>query len=86
MEKNFYCPSLYIVPIQCFSLLFGREKHKDSKLGIIINMGKSRLVKVFFSNIHKISGACANKFSRYIIIAQCMRNVFPLYYILVSLE
>ena len=34
------------------------------------NMAKSRLAKVIFSNIHKISDACANSFGRYIMIAQ----------------
>ena len=43
------------------------------------NVGKSRLVKVIFTNIHKISDACANSFSRYIMIVQCMRNVFTFY-------
>ena len=33
--------------------------HKDSKLGIITNVGKNKLVKVVFTNIHKISDACA---------------------------
>ena len=50
--------------------------HKDSKLGIMTNMGKSRLAKVIFTNIHKISDACANSFGRYIMTAQFMRNVF----------
>ena len=54
--------------------------HKGSKLGTMTNVGESRLVKVIFSNIHKISDACANAFSRYIMIAQCMRNVFTFYY------
>ena len=53
--------------------------HKDNKLGIMTNVGKNRLVKVIFTNIHKISDACANKFGRYIMIAQCMRNVFTFY-------
>ena len=53
--------------------------HKDSKLGIMTNMGKSRLAKVIFTNIHKISDACANSFDRYIMIAQCMRNAFTVY-------
>ena len=53
--------------------------HKDSKLGIMNNVGKSRLVKVIFTNIHKISDACANSFGRYIMIAQCMRNGFTYY-------
>ena len=43
------------------------------------NVGKSRLVKVIFSTIHKINDACANSFGRYIMIAQCMRNVFTFY-------
>ena len=53
--------------------------HKDSKLGIMTNVRKNRLVKVIFTNIHKISDACANSFGRYIMTAQCMRNVFTFY-------
>ena len=53
--------------------------HKDSKLEIMTNMGKSRLAKVIFTNIHKISDACANNFGRYIMTAQFMRNVFTFY-------
>ena len=48
--------------------------HKDSKLGIVTNVGKSRLLKGIFSNIYKISDACANSFDRYIMTAQCMRT------------
>ena len=55
------------------------QVHKDKKLGIMTNMGKSRLAKVIFNNIHKISDACANSFDRYIMIAQCMRNIFTFY-------
>ena len=62
------------------------QVHKDSKLGITTNVGTSvgtnvtnRLVKVIFTNIHKISDACAKSFGRYIMIAQCMRNVFTFY-------
>ena len=55
------------------------QVHRDSKLGIMTKMGKSRLAKVISTNIHKLSDACANSFGRYIIIAQCMRNVFTLY-------
>ena len=43
------------------------------------NVGKNRLVKVIFTSIHKVSDACANSFGRYIMIAQCMRNVFTSY-------
>ena len=55
--------------------------HKDSKLGIMTTVGKNRIVKVISTNIHKISDACANRFGRYIMIAQCVRNVFTFYYI-----
>ena len=55
------------------------QVHKDSNLGIMTNMGKSRLAKVIFNNIHKTSDACANSFDRYIMIAQCMRNIFTFY-------
>ena len=52
------------------------QVHKDCKLGIMTNMGKSRLAKVIFNNIHKISDACANSFDRYIMIAQCMKYFY----------
>ena len=72
---NVYCLSLYTFPVQCFSLLLEGQKHEDSKLGIMINVGKCRLVKVIFSNIHKIRDACANSFGRYTMIAQCKNGV-----------
>ena len=77
-----YIPSPYNV----FLYFLEGQVHKDSKLGIMTNMGKSRLAKVIFNNIHKISDACANSFDRYIMIAQCMRNIFTFYKIQVSLE
>ena len=40
-----YNVSLYFLEVQ---------KHEESKLGIMINVGKCSPVKVFFSNIHKI--------------------------------
>ena len=63
-----------------------RQVHKNSKLRIMTNVGKTRVVKVIFTNIHKIRDASANSFSRYIMIAQCMTNVFTLYYINSSLS
>ena len=42
-------------------------------------VGKYRLVKVIFTNIHKISDTCVNSFGRYIMIAQCMSNAFTFY-------
>ena len=61
-----------------FTFLEG-QVHKDSELGIMTNMGKNRLVKVIFTSINEISDACANNFGRYIMIAQCIRNVFTFY-------
>ena len=66
-------------PYNVFLYFLGGQVHKDSKLGIMANMGKSRLAKVIFSKIHKISDACANGFDRYVMIARCMRSVFTFY-------
>ena len=70
-----YIPSPYNV----FLYFLEGQVHKDSRLGIMTNVGENSLVKVIFTNIHKISDACANSFGRYIMIAQCMRNVFTFY-------
>ena len=61
-----YIPSPYNV----FLYFLEGQVHNDSKLGIMTNMGKSRLPKVIFTNIHKISDACANSFDIYIMISQ----------------
>ena len=66
-------------PYNVFLYFLEVQVHKDSKLGIMTNLGKSRLVKVIFTNIHKISDACTNSFGGYIMIAQCMRNIFTFY-------
>ena len=84
--KQLCCYSLYTLPIQCFSLLFEGQLHKENNLGIMTNVGKNRLVKVTFINIQKTSDVCGNSFGRYIMIAQLMRDVFTFYYIQVSLE
>ena len=70
-----YIPSPYNV----FLYFLEGQVHKDSKLGIMTNVGKNRLVKVIFRNIHQISDACTNSFGRYIMIAQCMRNISAFY-------
>ena len=70
-----FIPSSYNV----FLYFFEGQVHKDNKLEIMTNVGNSMLVKVIFTNIQKISDACANSFGRYIMIVQCMRNVFTLY-------
>ena len=75
-----YVATVYIPsPCNVFPYFLEGQVHKDSKLGIMTNVGKSRLVKVNFTNIHKISDACANSFGRYIMTGQCMRNVFTFY-------
>ena len=76
-----YIPS----PYNGFLYFLERQVHKDNELGIINNVGKSRLVKVIFTAIHNISDTCANSFVRYIMIAQCIREMFLLF-IKVSLE
>ena len=70
-----YIPSPYNV----FLYFLEGQVYQDSKLGIMTNMVKSRLAKVIFTNIHTISDACASSFDRYIVIAQCIRNVFTFY-------
>ena len=77
-----YIPSSY----NDFLYFLEEQVHKDSKLGVMTNVGKSRLAKVVFTNIHKISDVCANSFGRYIVITQRMRNVFTFSLIQVSLE
>ena len=67
-----YIPS----PYNGFLYFFQGQVHKDNKLGIMNNVDKIRLVKAIFTNIHNISDPCANSFGRYIMTAQCMRNVF----------
>ena len=73
-------------PYNVFLCFLEGQVYKDSKLGIMTNVGKSRLLKVIFTNIHKISDGRANSFGRYIMTAHCMRNVFTFYQIHVSLE
>ena len=66
-------------PTMSFLKFLEGQAHKENKLGNMTNVGKNRLVKAIFTNIHKISDACASSFGRYIMIAQCMRNVFTFY-------
>ena len=77
-----YIPS----PYNGFLCFLEGQVYKDNKIGTVTNVGKSRLVKVIFTNIHKIGDVCANSFRRYIMIAQFMRKVFTFYQIQVSLE
>ena len=70
-----YIPSPYNV----FLYFLEGQVHKDNKLGIMTNVDKSRLVKVIFTNIKKTSDARANRFGRYVITVQCVKNVFTFY-------
>ena len=67
-----YIPSPYNV----FLFFLEGQVHKENNLGIMTNVSKSMLVKVIFTNIHKVNDACANSFGRYIMIAQCVKNAF----------
>ena len=75
-EKNVYCPSLIPSSYNVFLYFWEEQVHKDSKLQIMTDVSKNRPIKVILKDIPKLSDACANSFGRYIIIAQCMRNVF----------
>ena len=66
-------------PYNAFLYFLEGQVHNSNKLGIMTNVDKSRLVKVILTHIHKINDACANRFGRYIMIAQCMRNGFTFY-------
>ena len=77
--KNVYCPSLIPSPYDAFLYFLEGQVHKYSKFKIMTNVGKNRLLKVIFTNIRKISDARASSFSRYIMIAQCMRIMFLLF-------
>ena len=77
-----YIPS----PYNAFLYFLEEKVNKDIQLGIMTNVGKNRLAKAIFTNIHKISDVCAKSFGSYIMIDQCMRNVFSFYNFQVSLE
>ena len=66
-------------PYNVFLYVLEGQVYEDSKSRSMTNMGNSRLVKVIFRIICKISDVCANSFCRYTMIAQCVRNVFTCY-------
>ena len=78
-EKISIVPVYIPSPYNVFLYILEGQAHKNRKLGIMINEDKSRLAKVIFTQIHKISDACANSFGRYIMITQCMRNLSTFY-------
>ena len=63
-----YILSLYNV----FPYILEGQVHKDNKLGIMTNVGKSRLIKVIFTNIHRISDKYAVSVS---VDASWLQNV-----------
>ena len=69
-------PVYILSPYNVFLYFLEGQVHKDSKLGIMTNMGKSSLAKVTFTYILKIIDAFPNSFGRYIMTGQCMRDVF----------
>ena len=62
----FIVPVYIPFPYNVFVYFLERQVHKDNKLEIMIYVGRKRLVKVIFTNIHKMSDACANSFGRYV--------------------
>ena len=62
----FIAPVYIPFPCNIFVYFLEGQVHKDSNLGNMTYVGRIRLVKVIFTNIHKISDACANSFGRYI--------------------
>ena len=74
---------LYISsPYNIFLYFLEGQVHKDSKLGIMTNMGKSRLAKVIFTNIHKISDACANS----LVDTSWLRNVWEMFLLFIKFK
>ena len=71
IKEKMYVVTVYIP--SPYNVLKRRQVHKDNKSGIMTNIDKIRIVKVIFTNIHKLSDACANSFGRYIMIAYCMK-------------
>ena len=70
------CPVYIPSPYNVFIYFLEGQVHKDSKLGIMTNMGKSRLAKVIFTNIHKISDACAS-FSIKMVFLKKLKLIYP---------
>ena len=62
----FIVPVYIPFPYNTFVYFLEGQVPKDRKLGIMTNVGRRKLVKAVFTNIHKMSDACANSFGRYI--------------------
>ena len=74
---------LYISsPYNDFVYLLEPQMHKNSKLGIMTNVSKIFTKWVTFTNIHKMSDACANSFDRYI----WLYNVWEMFLLFIKFE
>ena len=70
IKEKMFIVTVYIPsPYNVFLYVLKGQVHQENKLGIMTNVGKSRLVKAIFTNIQKTSDACGNNFGRYIMIA-----------------
>ena len=64
--------NMIIVPVyihfhyNVFVYFLEGQVHKDSKLGIMTYVGRRRLVKTIFTNIHKMNDVCTNSFGKHI--------------------
>ena len=65
-------------PYNVFLYFLEGQVHKDSKLEVITNVGKNRIAKVIFTNVYKISYACANNFGRWLDNASEMFLLFTI--------
>ena len=65
-EKLFIVPVYVPFPYNIFIYFLEGQVHKDSNSEIMTFVGRRRLVKVIFTNIHKMNDACANSYGRYI--------------------
>ena len=66
--KNcFLSQSIYFFNTMFLFTFWIGQVHKDSKLGIMTYVGRRKLVKIIFTNIHMMSNTYANRFARYII-------------------
>ena len=72
-KENMSVVTVYILSLyNVFPYILEGQVHKDNKLGIMTNVGKSRLIKVIITNIHRISDTYAVSVS---VDASWLQNV-----------
>ena len=72
-----YIPSPYNV----FLYLLEGQVHKDKMLGIMTNVGQTRLVRVIFTNIHKIRDACT-----VLVDASWLHNIWEMFLLFIKFK